>query len=352
VYKLYEAQTAAAIKQRMLDVIPSDLDKREGSFNYDALSPAAIELALSYIELDRVISLGFAQTTYGQYLDYRAGEHGLTRKAATKAAGQVTITGSNGTVVSAGSLFSTGAGIQFATTTQVTIGVGGTVTADIEAVLAGANGNVPGATITAIPVSIPGVTAVTNANPITGGTDTESDTDLLDRLLERVQNPPTSGNAGHYMQWAKEVSGIGDAKVFPIWNGNGTVKVVVIDSIKQPASADLVQDVTDYIEANRPIGATVTVLAATGVTINVSADVTLESGYTLAQVQTAAQASITDYLKSIAFVKNEVSYAIIGSLILDAEGVSDYQNYTINGGTTNVAVAADAVAVLGTVTIT
>lgn len=349
---MYEAQTAAVIKQRMLDAVSSDLDQREGSFIWDSLSPAAIEIALAYIELDRVTKLGFAQTTYGTYLDRRAGEHGLNRKAATKATGQITITGTNGSVVAVGSLFATGAGVQFKTLAEVTIGVGGTVTADIEAVLAGASGNVPGATITAIPISIPGMTAVTNANPTTGGTDTESDADLLDRLLERVQNPPTSGNAGHYMQWAKEVSGIGDAKVFPIWNGNGTVKVVVIDSNRQPAGSELVQDVIDHIEANRPIGATVTVLSATGVTINVAADVDLESGYTLSQVQAAVQASITDYLKSIAFVKNEVSYAIIGSLILDVEGVSDYTDYTINGGTTNVAVAADEVAVLGTVNIT
>lgn len=46
---MYEAQTEAAIKQRMLDAVPSDLNKREGSFIYDALGPAAIELALAYI---------------------------------------------------------------------------------------------------------------------------------------------------------------------------------------------------------------------------------------------------------------------------------------------------------------
>ena len=50
---MYENQTEDVIKQRMLDVVPSDLDKREGSFIYDGISPAAIELALAYIELDR-----------------------------------------------------------------------------------------------------------------------------------------------------------------------------------------------------------------------------------------------------------------------------------------------------------
>jgi len=348
---VYEAQTEAAIKQRMLDAVPSDLNKTEGHFIYDGISPAAIELALAYIEMDRIIKLGFAQTSYGQYLDYRAGEHGLTRKAATKATGQVTISGANGTVVPVGSIFATGAGVQFATTAEVTIGAGGSIAANVEAVLAGASGNVPGASITAIPVSIPGVTAVTNAAPTTGGTDTESDVALIERLLEKVRLPATSGNSAHYLQWAKEVAGVGDAKVLPIWNGAGTVKVVIIDSNKQPAAADIVQDVADYIETVRPIGATVTVASATGLNIAVTATVTLEVGAVLADVQAAFEASLTDYLKSIAFQKDYVSYAQVGVLLFDTPGVADYSGLTVNTGTANVAVGDTEVAVIGTVVL-
>lgn len=351
---MYENQTEDVIKQRMLDVVPSDLDKREGSFIQDSISPAAIELALSYIELDRVIGLGFTQTTYGQYLDYRAGEHGLTRKAATKATGQVTITGSDGTVVPAGSLFATGAGVQFTTTAEVTIAAG-TATANIEAVVAGISGNVPGSAITDIPVSIPGVNAVTNANPTTGGTDQETDEALVARLLEKVRLPATSGNAAHYMQWTKEVSGVGDVKIFPVWNGAGTVKVVVIDSIKQPASVQIVQDVTDYIEEVRPIGATVTVESAIGLDINITATVVLNVGAVLAEVQAAFEASLTGYLKSIAFQQDYVSAAQVGSLLLDTTGVLDYSNLLLNGGAGNVAVGDTAnncqVAIKGTVVL-
>lgn len=351
---MYETQTEDIIKQRMLDAVPSDLDKREGSFVQDGISPAAIELALAYIELDRVVGLGFAQTTYGQYLDYRAGEHGLTRKAATKATGQVTITGSNGTVVPVGSLYATGSGVQFATTAEVTIAAV-TATANIEAVVAGATGNVPAAAITDLPVSIPGVNTVTNANPTTGGTDAETDADLVARLLEKVQLPATSGNSAHYMQWAKEVAGVGDAKIFPIWNGAGTVKVVLIDSNKQQASAQIVQDVADYIEEVRPIGATVTVAAAVELPIGVTATVVLDVGAVLANVQVAFETSLTGYLKSIAFQQDYVSAAQVGSLLLDTAGVLDYSNLLLNGGSGNVAVGNTAnncqVAIKGTVVL-
>ena len=41
---MYEDITYEVILKRMLDRIPSTMDKREGSIIYDALAPAAIEL--------------------------------------------------------------------------------------------------------------------------------------------------------------------------------------------------------------------------------------------------------------------------------------------------------------------
>ena len=348
---MYEAQTYDAIMARLLMTVPDNLDKREGSFIWDALSPAALELAQVYIQMDLMLQYGFAQTTYGQYLDYRSGEHGLTRKAATKASGQVTITGSNGTVIAVGSLFATGAGVQFETLAEVTIGEAGSIAADIRAVEAGARGNVPTGAITEIPVSIAGVTAVTNANPTTGGTDQETDAALLERLLEKVRTPATSGNVAHYLQWAKSVSGVGDAKVFPIWDGNGTVKVVIIDGNKQPTGPEIVTNVAEYIEEVRPIGATVTVESATSLNVDVVATLILTTGAVLADVKTTFETALTAYLQQIAFKQAYVSYAQVGSLLLDTPGVLDYSGLTLNTGTGNVAIGDTQVAVKGTVAL-
>lgn len=348
---MYEDQTFETIMTRLLNSVPSEIDKSEGSFIYDALAPAAIELTQAYIQMDRVLQLGFVQTTYGQYLDYRAAENGLTRKEATKATGIITITGANGTTAPVGTLFSTGGGVPFQTTAEVSIGEAGQIDVAVEAVFAGTSGNVAAATITQIPVSIPGVTGVTNSNPTSGGTDEESDSAFLERLLEKVRLPSTSGNTAHYKQWAKEVAGVGDVKVFPIWNGPGTVKVVVIDVNKQPAIGDIVTDVTEYIEEVRPIGATVTVISATGVNIDVSATVTLTASAVLADVQTAFEAALLTYLKEIAFKQDYVSYAQIGSLLLDTLGIMDYDTLTINTGTGNISIGDTQVAVKGTVTL-
>lgn len=347
---MYENQTFEAIMQRLLSKVPSDVDKSEGSFIYDALAPVALELAQAYAELDRILQIVFAQTSYGEWLEKRAAEFGIYRKAGTKATGQVKFTGNDGTIIPAGTLVQTESGLQFQTKAEVTI-QGGVAIADIEAVEIGSQYNVPANTITELPVSIVGVVSVTNEQATTGGTDEEDDASLLNRLLVKVQTPATSGNANHYKLWALEVAGVGDVKVFPLWNGPGTVKVLIIDSNKQPASADIVNAVATHIEENRPIGAQVTVVSAQPLTINVSATIVRDTNYTLEQVTTNVRNKITEYLKSIAFKQNFVSYAMIGSLMLDNTGVLDYSNLSVNGGTTNIAIGDEQVAVLGQVVL-
>ena len=48
-------------------------------------------------------------------------------------------------------------------------------------------------------------------------------------------------------------------KVIPLWNGAGTVKIVIVDADNRPADSELISKVKEHIEENRPIGAEVTV---------------------------------------------------------------------------------------------
>lgn len=348
-----ELNTEEIVKNRMLDNVSADLDKREGSFIFDAISPAAIELVLAYIGLDNVLQAGFAETSFGTYLKMRAHEHGITERSATKASGPGAglITGTAGTVIAANSVFATSSGIQFQTTASTIIGDNGQGVVDIEAVNAGSQGNVPAGSITVIPVAIPGVTSFTNTAATTGGSDAESDADLLARLLEKVRQPATSGNVAHYVQWAKEISEVGDVKVIPLWNGPGTVKVVIVDVNKQPANATILSDVQAHIEDSRPIGATVTVESAEALNIDVMATLQLETGALLSDAQTAFEKSLSDYTASIAFKDEQLRYSQIGSLLLSVPKVVDYSNLIVNGGVANVAIGQNQVPVKGTVTL-
>lgn len=245
-------QTEAVIRQRMLDALPPDLDKSEGGFLWDAISPSAIELALAAIWAQQVLERGFAQTTFGAYLDLRAEEHGITRRAAVAATGTVTFTGSPGVSVPAGSRVSTASSattpaVVFSTTAAAAIGAGGTVNVAVQAVTAGAAGNVAAGAIAFLADPVAGVTAVTNAAATSGGADEETDAALLVRYLQKVRSPSTGGNKADYVNWALALQGVGGVSVVPVRDGPGTVSLAIINDQTQPASQALIDQVQAYI---------------------------------------------------------------------------------------------------------
>lgn len=347
---MFEANTHEQILKSVLGRIESGIAKQEGTFTYDVSSALSVELAIAYTQLERVLRLGFAETSSGAYLDRRADEHGVTRRAAAKAAGRVKLTGNAGATVPKGTVFATGAGTRFVTKEAAVLAADGTADAAVEAEKAGFAGNAASGTITQIPVSVSGLSSVVNPEPTLGGYDTETDASLLERLLLRVRNQATSGNAAHHKMWALETDGIGDARIFPLWNGPGTVKVVLLDQNKRAPTTQLVAAAADHIEQARPIGAAVTVAAADEVPVHVSVDVTL-SGGTQASVTAAIENGIRDYLKSLAFTDPVVRYTRIANVVLDTEGVQDYTALTVNGSTVNLTIPDGSVAVPGTVTV-
>ncbi|WP_028553156.1 baseplate J/gp47 family protein [Paenibacillus sp. UNC451MF] len=346
----YEEQTQSAILQRMLDATSATIDKRQGSVTYDLLSPASIEMAMAYMELDNVLKLGFADTAYGPYLDLRCSEIGIERKSSVKASGSLTFNGPDGTILPKGTEVSTGgnAPVYFLTTTDGTLS-GDSIAIPAEARSGGATGNVTIDAVKLVLGPLSGVVKVSNNAPFNGGIDTESDADLLARYMERVRRPATSGNANQYRQWALEIAGISDAKVYPIWNGNGTVKVSLLDMNKRAPEDSKIAEVANYIDYVRPIGATVTVVAATEINIHVSGSYTLKEGSTLEEARSQITKGLTDYFKTLAFHDPIVRYTQIANILLAADSIVDYSELTINGGTTNITIPDGSVPVAGTV---
>lgn len=344
---MYENLTVEQIKNDILNRISSDLDKSEGSFINDMVSGVAYEIWKVYQSMDALIPIAFVDETSGQYIDKRCAEYGITRKPGTKAKVTLKFTGTDGTVIEKGKVFLTSDGLQFETDEEATI-TDGTATVTATAVEIGEAYNVEAGTITKQLVSISGLTSVANEEPATGGTDPETDEALVKRLYDFLQNPATSGNAAHYRQWALEVNGVGVAKVFPLWNGPGTVKVLIVGNNKEPVDATIVANCAAHIEENRPIGATVTVESAEGLEINVSATVVIDSSTTIEKVQEEFRAALDTYLKSIAFEKYTLVYNRIAYILLGIDGVTDFTSLTVNG-ITDIIIADNQVPVLGTV---
>ena len=334
------SQTYEEILQGMLDKVPSNVDKREGSIIYDALAPCAYFLAQQQFQLDNFVELVFADTAVGEYLDTAVSDFGLTpRKGATAAIRQVTTSAT----ISIGTVW----GINELTYTITELIATNQYKAKCNT--AGTIGNQYTGSLSPLS-SVSGVT-VTLGDVLTAGTDIETDDALRARLYNKVRMPATSGNAYQYKQWALEVHGVGDAKVFPLDSGPGTVTVLVVDDNKE-ISETLPETVLEYIETVRPIGATVTVTSPTTKQINVTASVVLNGSKTIVEVETAFNTALESFLSDTVFTTYSISYAKLGGLLLDTEGVEDYNGLTVNSGTGNVTIGSKEIPLKGVVTLT
>ena len=82
---LYENMTFENIMDRCLSRVAASIDKREGSVVYDAIAPAAAELAIMYIELAYLLDRAFPDTEEGDDLTLKCQERSVFRTPATAA---------------------------------------------------------------------------------------------------------------------------------------------------------------------------------------------------------------------------------------------------------------------------
>lgn len=372
-------QTEENIMNRMLNKVPSDIDKSEGSFIWDAQAPVAFMLSEAALWAQELLRRGFASTVASDHpdirsteLDLRTAEHGITRREAVASSGSIVFTGKPGTTVPAGTYVATpadeGSGessVEYVTTSGVTLGDLGTGTAPIRAVTPGSNGNVPAGVIQLMMTSVSGVTSVTNPEPTRSGTDTESDQSLLERFYAKVRSQGTSGNKAQYMQWANEIAGVGGVEVAPLWKGPGTVGLYLLDTDKRAASQDIVDAVQQHIDPSQdgqgegvaPAGPVITVMPAAEVAIDISVKVqrTQEQPSTMDEIRKLIEDGVRTYLQQIAFNRKDplVRYTRIAAVLLDIPIIVDYSDLTINGHTEqqNIEIGSGQVAVLGTVSV-
>lgn len=352
-------EDSQTIHSRLLNNIVGKYDKTEGSFIYDITKPVAIELESINQQIELSKDKLSIENLESSELEERVYEKtGIERKPATKASGYVIITGKVGAVINKGDMVASDT-INFIIEEARTIDSSGQVEVLVESEDYGPVGNVPAGSIQYFPVTIEGVTSVINNEDFTNGYEAEDDEALLERYYERIRTPATSGNKYHYRNWVKEVTGVGDVKIIPLWKGDNTVKLVIIDSNKQAASTELVEEVQSYIDPNieglgegkAPIGAFCTVVSADGVNLDISFTAIKDVSTTDEERLRSVRDNVINYLKEIAFKETTISYNRIASIILDSEGIIDFENLTINGQATAINLADDEVPVLGVVTI-
>jgi uncharacterized phage protein gp47/JayE len=345
------------IQARLLASIDNSYNKSEGEFMYDAEKPVSIELESTYTTLSGMPDKRFADTATGKNLERICKEKGIFRKITTQSSGVVTITGVVGSPITSGQLVASDS-LNFQFTETTTVPSSGSINVNVQCLTYGVIGNVPIGAIKYFPKTLTGLTGVTNVSAFSNGEDEESDTSLRNRYYVKVNSSVTTANKEAFKSWALSVANVGNAKVIPIWNGAGSVKVLIINSLMKGADPTLVKSVQDYIDPNMngdgsgamPLcGAICTIASATEKAINIS--VTIQTTLDNNTAQSKIEDAIAEYLQSIAFNQNYVSYQMVGTKILNIPYITDCSNLTINSASSNVNLVDDEVAVLGAITI-
>ena len=339
-------KTDEQLTKKMIDSMPDKYQKSVGFPIWDFFRAISKSLILVWDKLKYLANLDdLRNMDFESFKLYVFQRRGISWKDATKASGQLQIKNGTGTIT-IGDEFETASGTKFVATETKIVNSGDFV--NIECTQSGLVGNVPMNTITVIPTTIQGIIEVTNPEAFTNGFVAETQEELYERYIEDLQNPITSGNIYHYRKWALEIPGVKKADVKPLWNGDNTVKVIIIDQNSQPASPELVKQVQQYIDPNSegkglgeaPIGAYCTVASAIAENLKIDLRLKIKTGEDFETIKNRVKASIDKYLADLAFTDPNrpdiVSYAQIGFAILSTVGVEDYADLLLNGGTDNL----------------
>lgn len=353
---IYEDMTFDKLMADMLERVPNSLDKREGSVIWDALAPCALEFENLYNELDFILRNSFGSTADREYLILRAKERDIYIQEATASI----IKCKFNVQVESGSRFNY-EDINF------------TVFEFIEekqdffyykarCETAGTVGNIPNVSLTPID-NINGLSVAEVVEIIIPAEDEEDTESFRERYFESIKRQDYGGNIEDYKRKVKAIHGIYGVKVYPVWNGGGTVKLVIQNSELKAPTEEMVREVQEIIDPVRnqgkgigvaPIGHTVTVLGVSENKVNVTLNITLEHSKSYHDIETEVKAKIENYLLDLSKNWDKKEYIVvrvaqIEARILDIEGVLDTV-VKINGKEENLELGSNEIPVIGVVT--
>ncbi len=353
--KYSDQMTFEYILGRMLDRVPDTVDKREGSVIYDALAPAAAELAKTYMELDVVMDETFVDTASLQYLILRCKERGIEAQGETMAIIQGTFTPAT-LELTAGTRFNCD-DINYAITEKISAGV-----YRLQAETLGTAGNKYSGTLLPIE-TVNGLQTAEITGVLIPGEDGDTTDTLREKYYASIDGEAFGGNVADYKEKVNALPGVGGVKVYPVWNGGGTVKLMIIASDYTVPSGELIQQVQTEIdpETNHgegiglaPIGHTVTVAGVTAQTVNIQSNITFVSGWTWESAQSQVEEAVEAYFGELAeeWANADATIVRISQIetrLLDLSCVLDIADTTLNGQAKNLQVDADCIPALGTI---
>jgi uncharacterized phage protein gp47/JayE len=228
-------------------------------------------------------------TAEAEQLDRHGTIWGVPRRPAAPARGPVSLTGTLGATIPAGTEFRRADDARYTLDADVTLGSGAT-TGAVTATIGGLVGNAAAGQALSSVAPVAGLAgAVVGTGGLAAGTDIEADADLRARIIARIQAPPAGGTAADWRAWALTVAGVSRAYVFPGLAGLGTVTVAVLGPEGALPSSPLVEAVQAALDARRPVTAQAFAIAPTTLEVDVDVRVSPDTAAVRASVTTAIE---------------------------------------------------------------
>ena len=347
------------ILSEMLQKLPENISKEENGWVCDLFYPVAIAFSRAIeFTLVEAIKNVVPKYSYGDILLGHGENRNLCLKQASYAKAMLTIQGIMGTKIPQGFAFSTvstpeESGIVFYTLEECEIAETGIAEVECICSVSGKKGNVAAETILLMAKPMKSIVSVVNKEKAYGGFEQETEDSFRKRIAEFDASLGNSfvGSPADYRRWALEVAGVGAAHVISAKDDTGLVTIVLTDSDGMPVQQSVCEEVENHImrydswyERLAPINAYLSVIPAEPITINVSASVELEQGYDIEQVKQSFLKNLREYLKTEE-AHTEVKYAEVGAVLINTEGVWDYEQLKLNDGVVNIDIAEYCVAV-------
>ena len=338
------------------------LDMRTASMIYFAIAGNSVENQQMYIELDQVINESFADTQSRDFLIRRCAERGIVPEPpypGTLAIRQ----GEFNIDVPIGSRFSLGK-LNYTVIEKISDGV-----FQLQCETAGEVGNQDSGAL--IPIDyIDGLTTAMLTDLLIPGENEEPTEHLRQRYFDSLNGQAYGGNIQDYVEKTKKLDGVGGVKVYPVWNGGGTVKVVFSDSQFQVPSTVLIDAVQTALDPTQnqgiglgvaPIGHVVTVEGVTGATINIATTLTYEVGWSWAAVEPFVYDAVDSYFVELAAEWDSVNWredpaatlivriSQLETRLLALTGILDIWGTKLNGNMQNFTLDPNAIPIRGAV---
>lgn len=364
---MYDDITLQKIQDDLLNTVRDDMDKRPSSLIYAVCAAAAPYFAQMYLELDYVLAQAFASTADREHLIMRAKEASIAIKGAT----YTQVKGKFNLDLPLGTRFvALDTPYKFYSVEPCTLADDGFYYAQLTCETAGVlqDESFVGA-CTPIDVSgdvqeIKGLTTCEIVSIISRGEDEEDTETFRQRYFIENRWEHYGGNIADYEIMMSREMGVGAVKVIPVWNGGGTVKLVLVDSTFRPCSAEFIAQIKETVDpesfegegrGKAPIDHTVTIESAEGVNVDVGLTLTYQDGQSWVTLGERIKEAIENYFDSVRKKWKTSSELIIRvshieSAILDIEGVLDVTGTTLNGKSENFTVGEYSLPMLGEVT--